>query len=147
MVDIKKILVPTDFSDGSMAAVQYARELAPGLGAEVLLLHVLPSPLYPFALNTTSVPTLEKELRHGVAQRLEELAVAEQGQGIEARAVMRSGIPFSEVIDTAKDEEVDLIVMSTHGYSGIKHLMLGSLAEKVVRSAPCPVLVVPPAAT
>ena len=142
MAQIRKILVPTDFSDNSVAALRCARSLAPAFGAEVLVIHVLLLPLYPFALTTTGIPELEKQFRGGAAKRLAEFVGTETEHGVESRAILKTGDAFLEIIETAREEEIDLIVIATHGHTGIKHLMLGSIAEKVVRTATCPVLAV-----
>ena len=145
MLKINKVMVPTDFSQESLKALRYATEFASSLlAAEILVVHVMEPPVYP-AMNfagAANVPSFYDELRQACAERLDKLVKDEIPEGIEARAIMRDGRPFAELVETAGEEEVDLIIVATHGHTGHKHLMLGSTAEKIVRTAPCPVLTV-----
>ena len=145
MTEIRKILVPTDFSDNSIAALQNAQELAKRFGAELVLAHVLEPPVYPamtFGAGAASLPALQDEMRQTVSEHLDRLVRERVEAGFTARGVLREGSPFLEIVSLAEEEGVDLIVIATHGHSGIKHLLLGSTTEKVVRKAPCPVLTV-----
>lgn len=135
-------LVPIDLSEYANQALDYAITLAGKLGARVTLLHVIqPLPLGGVDMGVTLLTTyfqdLEAEIRHDMESLLERVTAA----GLEGDMVIVHGVPFHEIIEAAKTQEVDLIVMGTHGRTGFQHVLLGSVAEKVVRLAPCPVLV------
>jgi nucleotide-binding universal stress UspA family protein len=140
----QRILAPTDFSEYSTQAIQSARELAQTFGATLILLHVLaplPYPiedLPPSALGVTLLEDLERQAASDLAQVL-------AGE-TEIKMVRRTamGIPDRKIIEVAETEKVDLIVMATHGRTGFNHLFMGSVAERVVRTAPCPVLTIRP---
>ena len=137
-----RFLVPLDFSESANLALDYAITLAGKLGARLTLLHVIQSlPLGGVDMGVT-VPLaylqdLEAEIRRSLASCLERVTAA----GLEGDMVMVHGVPFHEIIEMAKTQQVDLIVMGTHSRTGLQHILLGSVAEKVVRLAPCPVLV------
>jgi nucleotide-binding universal stress UspA family protein len=141
MIKLDRILAPTDFSDHSGQAVQYACELAKRFGAELRLLHVVQPPSSVIAYGAP-VP---EEVLHPQSEAQKELESLEVPDAEQIRQVVReiqSGPPFVEIVRYAKANDVDLIVMGTHGRTGIVHALLGSVAEKVVRKAPCPVLTV-----
>lgn len=140
---IKKILVPIDFSDCSKKALQYALPLAEQYDAEVTLLFVTPSPSYAGGeYGVIDATGLDAELAANATQRLEEFAAREVQARVPVKTMAGTGSPTAEIIDAAAKLPADIIVISTHGYSGLKHVLLGSVAEHVVRHAPCPVLVV-----
>ena len=143
MIALKKILVPTDFSECSDAAVRYARALADAFGASLHLLHVVQDPYtQPWAAEAFAAPLGEMlaEWQQQAAARLTAvLTEKEKGHAVVATVV---GSPFQEIVRYAADQRVDLIVIGTHGRGAIGHMLLGSVAEKVVRKAPCPVLTV-----
>lgn len=142
MIEIRTILCPVDFSECSNAAAGWARELAARFGAELHYLHVLEN-LEPMrsAPENVLVPKDEivKAIRENALERLAEIPGGEA-----AFRDLRHGVPFVEIVRYAKSQPVDLIVMGTHGRTGISHLMIGSVAERVVRKAPCAVLTVRP---
>jgi nucleotide-binding universal stress UspA family protein len=144
MITLKKILIPTDFSEPSDSAVKYARAFAEQFGAELHLLHVIEDPfLYaPTSEAYVVPPHLLEEIQTAARDRLDR--VLEPNERARFRAVMalKNGSPFVEIVRYARDQDVDLIVMGTHGRGPIAHMLLGSVAEKVVRKAPCPVLTV-----
>ena len=145
MIKMKTIVVPTDFSQNSLRALEQAVDFAKRFEAEIVLVHVLESPIYPamtFGAGAANLPAIQQEMRDTLAEHLQKLCAEEIPEGLKARAVTREGNPFVEIIAAAKDEGADLIVIATHGHTGIKHLLLGSTAEKVVRKSPCPVLTV-----
>jgi nucleotide-binding universal stress UspA family protein len=144
MWQIKRILVPTDFSEHSRLALGYAKDHAERHGAELLLCHVMEPPVYPTMLEGTALvmPPLDEKVRDQVERQLVELRDASIGPDLPCRVVLREGTPTTEIIELAKTEDVDLIIIATHGYTGLKHILLGSTTEKVVRLAPCPVLTV-----
>jgi len=143
MISLKRILVPTDFSDYSKQAITYACELAKRFSAELQLLHVVPPPLVaaPY-IGAVADEVLQPEVAS--KQALEELDDPEFAQVSNVERVIQTGTPFVEIVRYAKEIDADLIVMGTHGRSGLVHALIGSVAEKVVRKAPCPVLTVRP---
>jgi len=138
----QRFLVPLDFSEYADQTLDYAITLAGQLGARVTLLHVIqPLPLggvdMGVTLPFTYIQELEGEIQRSMESSLERVTAA----GLEGEIVIVHGVPFHEIIETAKTQQVDLIVMGTHGRTGFQYVLLGSVAEKVVRLAPCPVLV------
>jgi nucleotide-binding universal stress UspA family protein len=140
---LKKILVPIDFSECSRKALQYALPFARQFDAALTLLYVVePIPYTGSEHYEMNLPLLEKQMREGAEKNLAELAEKEIGDRARVEKSVRSGRPFAEIINAAETRDIDLIVISTHGHTGLKHVLLGSTAERVVRHAPCPVLVV-----
>lgn len=139
---VKRILVPTDFSDTSRKALRYALAFAAQFGAEILLLHVITPPDAYGEYGIVDLAGLVKSLEEASDTELARLAAAEVPPGVTARALTRSGSPAQQIIEAARDKAADLIILSTHGRTGLKHVLLGSIAESAVRRAPCPVLVV-----
>jgi nucleotide-binding universal stress UspA family protein len=142
MPQIKRIVVPIDFSEYSKEAFRYAVDFAKTFGAELLLVYVVEPVVYPsdFSFGQVALPSMDLELRERSQEQLQFLIQKEVPDGIAARCIVRSGKPFNEIIQSAKEESADLIIIATHGHSGIEHVLFGSTAEKVVRKAPCPVL-------
>jgi len=142
----KKILVATDFSEASDEAVRHARELATALRASLYLLHVVSSDLGPGATELWGVDSddLLERLEAKAKTELDQLCATLALDGVLPHAATRHGGEAVSINDYAREQEVDLIVIGTHGRGGVEHLLLGSVAEKVVRGAPCPVLVVRP---
>jgi universal stress protein A len=145
MANLQRILVPLDFSDTSTRALAQAKTIAERFNSTLELLHVVPNPFIPDAspFYASSLPTdFLDELRKDAQRRLDgSLTLAEREQ-FKARRVVLVGDPLSEIVEHATREKVDLVVMGTHGRKGMAHLFLGSVAERVVRTAPCPVLTV-----
>ena len=144
ILHLKKILVPIDFSDPSKKAFQYASRLAEQFDSEIVLLHVmeLPPPIAAMRLaydaRRSSVDRLS-----AAKKKLRALASRIRSRPFSAvNSIIRTGHTPNEISKAAKDLDVDLIVIATHGFTGWKHFAIGSTAERVVRSAPCPVLVV-----
>jgi len=143
-MDIRQILAPTDFSEYSKEAVAYAFELAQKFGAKLLLLHVIEMPAYPVegfvppSIGSTLIEDLERQAWADLAQVLPEA----QTDKIAVTRQVVVGIPYRKIVDVAAAEKADLIVMATHGRTGLGHLLIGSVAERVVRTAPCPVLTI-----
>ena len=140
---IRSILVPTDFSPPSSKAVTYARALADAFDAKVTLLNVVePIGGTPdFAVNPLVIDS--REMTERAKENLERLISREHIEpGRIGNLLVRHGTPFHEISQAAAVLKSDLIVIATHGYTGLKHVLLGSTAERVVRHAPCPVLVV-----
>src|SRR6266568_4969633 len=139
----QRFLVPIDFSEYANQALEYAINLAGKLEARLTLLHVIqPLPLggvdMGVTLPYTYIQDLEAEIANSMQAYLERVTAA----GLEGEIAVVHGVPFQEILETAKTQQVDLIVMGTHGRTGLQHVLMGSVAEKVVRLAPCPVLVV-----
>ncbi len=142
MITIKRILVPTDFSEQGKTALMYAVAFADQFGAVVDLLHVM-EPVPPGALlSYISLDELKKGVRNDAEKQMEELHTAWEDYAFPVHRVIVEGHPFVEIIKHAKDSNADMIIMGTHGRGAIAHMLLGSVAEKVVRKAPCPVLTV-----
>jgi nucleotide-binding universal stress UspA family protein len=145
VINLKKILVPTDFSEESRKAQRYGCELADKFSAELHLLHVLPDP----AIVGTEgdgfyqLPgNFLEELRADARKQLSELVAPEWEAGKQVVRELREGPPFLNIVRYARENGIDLIVMGTHGRSALSHALMGSVAEKVVRKAGCPVLTV-----
>jgi universal stress protein A len=146
MTQLKRILVPTDFSDHSEHAAAYALELAKRYEAdEIHCVHVsdIPADLMATSAYYMTGPSEQfvEQVRAESRKSLEAFA-QKNFPGVPVQAVFLEGRPFAEIVRYASENQVDLIVISTHGRSGIKHALFGSVAEQVVRKAPCPVLVV-----
>ena len=115
---INKVLVPIDFSDYSKSSLKYAVNFAKLFKAHLSLVYVVEPVVYPpdFSMGQIAIPSINVDV------------------------IVKTGKPFIEIIETAKEENVDLIIIATHGHTGMEHILFGSTAEKVVRKAPCPVL-------
>jgi nucleotide-binding universal stress UspA family protein len=143
---IHQILAPTDFSDYSKQTIEYARELAEKFAAKLLLLHVVELPAYPMEGFVPARMTLLEDLQRQATLDLAQALPEAQGAKVEVTRQVVIGIPYHKIVEVAAAERVDLIVMATHGRTGLSHLFVGSVAERVVRTAPCPVLTIRPAA-
>lgn len=139
---INKILVPIDFSDYSKNSLKYAVNFAKFLKAKVYLIYVIEPQIYPadFSMGQIAMPPVELELDKRAKEELEKLAKTEINGELEVETIIKTGKPFIEIIETAREIAVDLIIIATHGRSGVEQILFGSTAEKVVRKAPCPVL-------
>lgn len=144
MLPIHRVLCPTDFSQPSREGLAAAAELALHFGSDLLLVHVLPVlPALPPDPNFVfNVPEYEVALHSDANDRLSKLAEGMAAQGLKTRTVVGHGDAGSEIVRMAKEEGADLVVIATHGATGWRHVMFGSVAEKVVRLAGCPVLTV-----
>ncbi|MCX8072498.1 MAG: universal stress protein [Candidatus Binatia bacterium] len=145
-MQLKKILVPVDFSKDSLRAAEYARNFAAPFKAQLVLLHVIepiyyasPADMYAASPN---LALLIEEQRKAAEAQLQDLATKFANQGAKVQTLIKSGSPAQVIADTAKRIKADLIIMATHGRTGLAHALLGSVAERVVRLAPCPVLTV-----
>lgn len=139
---IQRILVPVDFSENSRKAVTYATAFARQFGATLTFLHVVQINYAYGELGAIDFSALEREMRTGAQRELDSLLAAMKAQGLESEALLREGSPVKIITEVAREIRSDLLVVSTHGYTGLKHVLMGSIAEHVVRYAPCPVLVV-----
>jgi len=143
MTRFSKILVPTDFSDCSQAALRVALDLAASLGSRLRLLHVYPAPSLlfdPYGIQPAEPVLLEAP--KAARQRLEREIEMASGAGVEIDGEVREGVPAPQIVEEAREWAADLIVIGTHGHTGLEHALLGSVAERSVRLAPCPVLTV-----
>ena len=140
----KKILVCTDFSENSRQAREAAADYAQAFGARIAILHVINSsrlgfPAFETAVNVEEVlKVVTDSVEKGFRTLVDEYKKIDVGVATHSRV----GVPANEIVRFAEEESVDLIVMGTHGWTGFKHLVLGSTAENVVRTAKCPVLTV-----
>ena len=148
--NVKKILAPIDFSEHSMDAMRAAMELAKDLGAEVHLMHVIaphhhfiPLPLATSAEESREL-VREAAMIEQAEQELARIKKDDFGDSKNVSTFAIVGHPVQKLADYAKEQSIDLIVMSTHGRSSVEHMLLGGTTEKLVRSAPCSVLVIRP---
>jgi nucleotide-binding universal stress UspA family protein len=149
MFPLKKILCPTDFSEPSLLAINAATELAEISGAEIILVHAVPppSPLPASAQLGTMVAFdtaayLQGMLTYG-RESMKRLIEEKIPDKVRVRSLVLAGSPSDEITRAAENEHVDLVVIATHGLTGWKRFIFGSVAERVVRLAPCPVLTIP----
>lgn len=146
---VKHIVVPSDFSEPSKAALEYAVALAKPTRAQITLLHVVEpiayaSPADLYAGAASQLGDLITEHRRTARKRLAETQAALAKKGIKAQGVLREGLAHQEIVETAAKLKADMIILATHGRTGLSHLLMGSVAERVVRMAPCPVLTMRP---
>ena len=137
MITVKRILVPTDFSETSDAALNYGIDLALTFGARLFLVHVPGETGVNFEADFPMV-----QFENATRERLETLVSPRDMITLRPEYALRLGTPADEIVRYAGSREIDLIVMGTHGRSGVAHMVMGSVAEKVVRTAPCPVVTV-----
>ena len=146
---LAKIIAATDFSEDSARALGYAEDLAGKFGAEVIVLHV-DQPLAPVIMSPEMGPAMDVGALNRIAEEQRVLAQREldkivQGlrdRGLKARSMLKVGSPFVEILRAATAENADLIVLGTHGRTGLAHVLMGSVAERVVQKSPMPVLTV-----
>ncbi len=147
MLPIKKLLCPTDFSDASLEALDVAMSFARHFGAELLVVHVVapvPTVAAPTDPVAFDVGAYQQGLGDASERQLRELLEKRVPEGVTYRGVVVQGDAAHEVIRTAEEENVDLIVTATRGASTWRVFVFGSVAERIVRGAPCPVLTIPP---
>lgn len=147
MFPVKKILCPTDFSEPSNEGLRVANQLANHFSAEVILVHVV-SPIQVYPSSPGGVAGLEistylEEMTMVSQKSLEEMAKNKISSNLKVKTVVLQGNPADEIVNLAESEKVDMIVTATHGWTGWRRFIFGSVAEKVVRSASCPVLTAP----
>ena len=148
MIVLKRLLVPTDFSEPSEVALQYAKAFAQTFNAALHILHVIEERTLAYgemvsgSLPPLDLPGILESIEKDVRERLNHVVTEAERDKYEIHPVTAIGSPFVEIVRYAKAQDIDLIVMGTHGRGPIAHLLLGSVAERVVRKAPCPVLTV-----
>jgi nucleotide-binding universal stress UspA family protein len=138
MIALRQILLPTDFSEASTAALTYARAFAGIFQASLHILHVVEDVYAAWE----AVPFILEDIEKGAKLQLDALLTKAEQEQFRSQSVVCRGSPFVEIVRYAREHEIDLIVMGTHGRGPIAHMLMGSVAEKVVRKAPCPVLTV-----
>jgi len=139
-VDFKRILVPTDFGEAAERASDVAVDLAEKYGATIILLHTYEVPSYPYPGIGTAAVDLLTPIREAARAQLDQVLAALRKRAPEARAALAFGVAWKEILRAIGEEKADLVIMGTHGRHGITHALLGSVAEKVVRLSPVPVL-------
>ena len=148
MFPFQKILCPTDFSEASLCGLKMASEMAEKFGSQVVVVYVntsiqhLPSPHVEAAEITFDTAAYEKQLAKEARANLADISASIFPEGVEPKLEIRIGQPAQEILEAAHEEEVDAIFMATHGRTGLKHIVFGSVAERVVSRADCPVLTV-----
>jgi len=145
MIVLKNILVATDFGDASEAAPNYGRDLARTYGSTLHVLHAVDDVMVRFAGEGTMtfLPHLQTEFENDARARIETLVTDEDRTQLHAKPVIITSVsPAETIVNYAKEHQIDLVVMGTHGRTAMAHLLMGSVAERVVRTAPCPVLTV-----
>jgi nucleotide-binding universal stress UspA family protein len=145
MIALKHVLVPTDFSDTSDSALRYGKALAAAFGATLHVVHIIEEPYgQPWAVEAYgfSLAALQDEWIKDAQARLAGSLTEEERKAVNAVTTTVLGHPVMEILRYATENKVDLIVMGTHGRGPLGHVVLGSVAERVVRKAPCPVLTV-----
>ncbi|HEV3416434.1 MAG TPA: universal stress protein [Pirellulales bacterium] len=147
MIQIKNVLVPTDFSEPSDVALRYGKAFAENFQAALHLIHVLDESalVYPWTSpdgTPIALGAARSEMENMIKDRLSKILSDAEREKYSARVSTLCGSPFMEIVTYAKAQSIDLIVMGTHGRGPIAHMLMGSVAEKVVRKAPCPVLTV-----
>jgi len=138
---IRNILAPIDFSDYSKNALKYATQFAKEFNAKLYLIYVVEPMIYPadFSMGQIAIPSTDVDLHARAEEELNNLAKTIDSS-LKVETTIRTGKPFVEIIEEAKEKDIDLIIIASHGHTGVEHLLFGSTAEKVVRKAPCPVL-------
>jgi len=143
--EMTSILVPVDFSEASVRTASVARKMAREYGARLEVLHVIEETVHPAFYNTGvfSVYDMRPDLDRKALEELERIYASTDGPHVSVTFALRQGHAAKQIVDYARDQELDIIVMSTHGLTGLTHVLIGSVAETVVRTAPCPVLILP----
>jgi nucleotide-binding universal stress UspA family protein len=147
-LSIRRILVPIDFSVHSKNALRYAVPMAEQYHATLTLIYVIEPTIYPADLGFGQiiVPGVEEELRAKSEEELRSIIQTEIGGRAEAEAVVRMGKPHQEILNEAQEKQIDLLILATHGHTGVEQILFGSTAMRVVRLAQCPVMTIRPQA-
>ncbi len=149
MANFSKILSATDFSEDSGFALGFAEEIARRFTAEIILLHVdqalapvMMSPEMGPVMDIGAMTRVAEEQRVAAQKELDKIVARMRDSGLKARSMLKVGSPFLEIVRVAQADGADLIVLGTHGRTGLAHVLMGSVAERVVRKAACPVLTI-----
>lgn len=139
---ISKVLVPIDFSEYSKNAFKYSIDFVKLFDAELFLIYVVEPIIYPadFSLGQVAIPSIDIDMQKKAEDELNSLAKQFIKNNLKYKIVIKTGKPFVEINEYAKEQDIDMIIIATHGHTGLEHLLFGSTTEKVVRKAPCPVL-------
>lgn len=149
MYPFKKVLCPTDFSEPSLCGLKMANEMAKHGEIEIIVINVhkpiphLPTPRLQASEVVFDITEYEKHVIEDAKQNLADVSAKVLDEGVKARLEVRMGSPAQEILEFASEEEVDAILIATHGHTGLKHIVFGSVAQRVVRRAKCPVLTIP----
>ena len=146
MLPLKKILCPIDFSEYSYAALVSAEELARHFFSELLVVHIVaPVPIVsaPAGQMSFNVPLYQEELKTSSQKSLEEITRERVHADIKVQALVSMGDPANEIVRISEEEDVDLVILSSHGLTGWRHLIFGSVAEKVIRRCAKPIVCIP----
>ena len=141
LVDVRNVLVPVDFSENAEAAARYASDVAQKFGAKLHVMHVVEPASFVNDLSNVPFTLSDKQLEATAMTDLEALSTRFIDPTVPVSWMVKHGKGYQEIVKAAKELKADMIVISTHGYTGLKHTIMGSTAERVVRHAPCPVLV------
>lgn len=144
MIALSRILLPTDFSESSLAASGYALECARQFGAVLHLLHVIEDPIVYLPMFESYPLPSRQQFETYAEERLENWIPDDERGDCRLEFDWRHGSPFHQIVGYARESGIDLIVMGTHGRGFTRHLLMGNVAEKVIRSAPCPVMTIRP---
>jgi nucleotide-binding universal stress UspA family protein len=142
MSTFKRILVPTDFSSSSSGAIELALDMALRFDAALTLLHVWELPVYPYPEMMLAYDELTKVMEKAAADCLASQLKEVQLRLPSAKSVLKLGVPWQQIVEAVNESNADLVVMGTHGRRGFEHVLMGSVAEKLVRLSPVPVLTV-----
>ena len=147
MLQIKKILCPTDFGEHSYKALEMAKDMALKYSAELTVMHVvsevLPSSPEPFvSLTPEDIERFDLEVKASAEKKIDKIVEQVKQEGLEVNPVLARGTVAGEIVNFAEKNETDLLVIATHGRTGVSRFVFGSVAEKVIRISPCPVLVI-----
>ncbi|MCF7708834.1 MAG: universal stress protein [Verrucomicrobia bacterium] len=143
-MNFRQILVPVDFSPSSKLAVEHAVSFAQHFGSSLLLLNVVEFNFVGSEFATLDIVHVEKDLKINAEKMLESLVNEQIGSRARASTLVHIGRPYFEITDVAADKKCDLIIIGSHGHSALRHILLGSTVERVIRHAHCPVLVIRP---
>ena len=143
-VKISKILFATDFSESANHALSYAVDLMKKYNAKLLILHVIEPIITPvdFAWGTYNYPDIEKQVREFAEEKMKTLVFESLPDGCQCETEIILGKPWREVVTYSRENSIDLIVLASHGQSGISHAIFGSTAEKIIRKSSCPVFTI-----
>ena len=145
MIALRQVMVPTDFSEASECALKYGRAFAASFGASLHVVHVVEDFVaWSWAADTyvATLPRIREEVEAEAVARLGQLIPPAEAERLQAKVALLAGSPFIEIVRYAREHDIDLIVMGTHGRGPVAHALIGSVAERVVRKAHCPVLTV-----
>jgi nucleotide-binding universal stress UspA family protein len=142
MQEIKKILIPTDGSECSLRAATFGISFAKLFNAEIYAIYIVDTIILEELARTTAIKDVEKELKEKGERYLNYVVESAEKEGVKAEAILAKGEPHDQIVFFAKNKDIDMIVMGTYGRRGTKRILIGSVTERVIEYAPCPVLVV-----